>query len=223
MSQIKVKPENKTRTWADRIRFRVGETVKHNGASYVNLTGANSEPGVGSDWLMVGGSTVIYYEHVLTDATSINWNSANAFLEATAAVGDTRDITFVDTPGKYSLQFKQDATGGRKLTFSNAETISGLIDLEPEAISFIELYIESNTKSHIRIKGQQPVIGETPTGVIDGVNTTFTTAKPFATGKTSLYLNGIRQHLGDDYTEVGNGAVEFIIAPEVDDKIIIDY
>lgn len=33
------------------MRFRVGESCEHNAVSWINVTGGNSEPGIGSDWL----------------------------------------------------------------------------------------------------------------------------------------------------------------------------
>lgn len=38
------------------MRYRVGQPTIHNGQNWVNLTGANTEPGVGSDWKSIGAS-----------------------------------------------------------------------------------------------------------------------------------------------------------------------
>jgi hypothetical protein len=63
----------------------------------------------------------------------------------------------------------------------------------------------------------------TLTGVIDGVNTDFTTATQFLPGSTRLYRNGVRQKLGIDYIEDSTVGVIFIIAPVPTDILIIDY
>lgn len=70
------------------------------------------------------------------------------------------------------------------------------------------------------------VIGETPSGVVDGMNDTFTTFFTFKPGTTHLYLNGIRQKegVGFDYVEeVDNQTITFATAPILGDTLLIDY
>lgn len=50
MTQIVQKTENKNVIWNINLRARVGQTVTHNSIEYTNITGINTEPGVGSDW-----------------------------------------------------------------------------------------------------------------------------------------------------------------------------
>ena len=66
---------------------------------------------------------------------------------------------------------------------------------------------------------------ETPAGLVNGSNQIFTTASAFTTGKTMLYLNGMRQKLGagNDYTETGASEITFISTPQTGDELIIDY
>lgn len=42
--------ENKKVIWNSSLRPKVGDVVEYNGVFYTNLTGLNTEPGVGSDW-----------------------------------------------------------------------------------------------------------------------------------------------------------------------------
>ena len=65
-----------------------------------------------------------------------------------------------------------------------------------------------------------PVVGETPAGVINGSNATFTTSQPFQSGTTAVYLNGLRE---DFYSESGNSTVILGAPPTVGDKLRIDY
>lgn len=69
------------------------------------------------------------------------------------------------------------------------------------------------------------VIGESPTGTIDGVNTVFTTALPYESGKLFVYKNGQRLILGQDYTETtpGTGTYTYLFAPLVGDLLRNDY
>ncbi|RDY57724.1 hypothetical protein [Flagellimonas nanhaiensis] len=52
--RIKTKIENKTATWTAHSRPRVGSATIHNGFYWTNVTGINSEPGIGSDWINTG-------------------------------------------------------------------------------------------------------------------------------------------------------------------------
>jgi len=82
------------------------------------------------------------------------------------------------------------------------------------------------------------VRGETPTGLINDANTSFTTAADFINGSESVYFNGVRQTegVGSDYVRsesggVGTGydTITFAVAPrsrpgaKPDDSITIDY
>lgn len=73
----------------------------------------------------------------------------------------------------------------------------------------------------------QHIYNEVMTGTIDGSNTVFTTAVAFATGKLRVYLNGVRQILGDDYTVTGADEITFTFAPKAapgnPDIVTCDY
>ena len=65
-----------------------------------------------------------------------------------------------------------------------------------------------------------PVVGETPTGVKDGVNTVFTTASAFRADTTAVYLNGLREFY---YTETGASEITLEDAPHSSDTLRVDY
>jgi hypothetical protein len=69
------------------------------------------------------------------------------------------------------------------------------------------------------------VENEVPSGVIDGMNATFSTSQVFRAGTTRLYLNGVRQRTGAsfDYVESGSSNVVFSLAPKAGDTLLIDY
>lgn len=50
MSQLIVKANSKSGNWTQNRRYKVGQPTIHSGQNWINLTGANSEPGVGADW-----------------------------------------------------------------------------------------------------------------------------------------------------------------------------
>ncbi len=54
MSQLTAKTTVDSVAWSAKRRYKVGMNVSHAGGVWVNTTGKNSEPGVGSDWLSLG-------------------------------------------------------------------------------------------------------------------------------------------------------------------------
>lgn len=55
MSQQTSKTTVDSVIWSSFGRYKVGMNVSYNNSTWVNSTGKNSEPGVGSDWVSVGG------------------------------------------------------------------------------------------------------------------------------------------------------------------------
>lgn len=68
------------------------------------------------------------------------------------------------------------------------------------------------------------VTDETPSGTINGSNTTFTLANTPTAGTVRVYLNGVRQKsgAGNDYT-ITSATITFTTAPVSGDVIIVDY
>lgn len=66
------------------------------------------------------------------------------------------------------------------------------------------------------------VFGESLTGA-DGTETEFTTASPFLADSTAVYLNGLREFRGEEYTETGASTITFSDPPLSTDSIRVDY
>jgi len=64
-------------------------------------------------------------------------------------------------------------------------------------------------------------------GVIDGVNTDYRTTYEFRNNLTFVFKNGIKQSLGNDYSEIDNSIIRFTEPPKsdgmIDDLSIIYY
>lgn len=69
--------------------------------------------------------------------------------------------------------------------------------------------------------GVIPIYNEVPVGAINGINTSFTTLSPFEPGSTCVYVQGDRQQLGIDYSEVAPNTLLFAVAPP--DDLWVDY
>jgi hypothetical protein len=68
------------------------------------------------------------------------------------------------------------------------------------------------------------VTRETPTGTINGSNTTFTLANTPLSGTEMVFLNGILQDAGagNDYT-ISGGTITMLAAPATGDKLRVTY
>ena len=133
---------------------------------------------------------------------------------------------------------------------SKIETLEGEARLDAKAVKNLPEFIKSESKANfgfvirdvtagnnitidksdpnrpiISSSGSSLTVNETPAGLVNGTNKVFTTLTPFTTGKTMLYLNGMRQKLGagKDYTETGASEITFISTPQTGDELIIDY
>jgi hypothetical protein len=68
------------------------------------------------------------------------------------------------------------------------------------------------------------VVGEVPSGTVNGVNTTFTLANTPTTDSQRIIVNGIdlTEGIGQDYTISGD-TITFATAPETGDVLLVDY
>lgn len=67
---------NTSQSWNLKKRYKINEVVLYNGFNYQNLTGSNSEPGVGLDWLLLD---IFYQESRKQEYTgTVTWSGATA-------------------------------------------------------------------------------------------------------------------------------------------------
>jgi hypothetical protein len=68
------------------------------------------------------------------------------------------------------------------------------------------------------------IIRETPSGSINGSNTTFTLANTPVSGSEAVFLNGILQEpgAGNDYT-ISGGTITYLTAPLTGDRLRVNY
>lgn len=65
------------------------------------------------------------------------------------------------------------------------------------------------------------VLGEVPVGAVDGSNTDYTTAADF--DFLWVYLGGLRQSVGVDYTITGSNSFSFLSPPWAGAVLVVDY
>ena len=81
---------------------------------------------------------------------------------------------------------------------------------------------ELETSASGNIKLTDFITNETPSGSIDGSNTTFTLANTPESGTVTLYLNGLLIDPGDDYT-ISGATITMTTAPVTGDKLRANY
>jgi hypothetical protein len=59
------------------------------------------------------------------------------------------------------------------------------------------------------------IIDEDLTGVVNNINKVFTTSTSYLTGSVRVYVNGLRQRNGTDFTETGDKEITMDEAPNI--------
>lgn len=117
---------------------------------------------------------------------------------------------------------QQGATCALKIYVVNSPGTNGAHTIGTDTILWASL-----TDENEGVTLAQHIYNEVATGAIDNSNTVFTSAATFATDKLRVYLNGIRQILGDDYTVTGINEVTFTFPPKAapgnPDIVTFDY
>lgn len=67
------------------------------------------------------------------------------------------------------------------------------------------------------------VFGETPSGAVNGSNATFTTAQNFVAESVQVFINGVSQTNGVDYTTLGSTTITMNVSPVSGDYIRVNY
>lgn len=67
------------------------------------------------------------------------------------------------------------------------------------------------------------IVGEIPTGSINGINATYTSAYSFVPESIEIFVNGIQATKNVDYTTSGVSTIIFTYSPAVNDIIRLNY
>ena len=66
-------------------------------------------------------------------------------------------------------------------------------------------------------------VGEIPTGSINGINATYTSAYSFIPESLEIFVNGIQATKNIDYTTNGTNTINFTYSPASGDLLRINY
>lgn len=75
----------------------------------------------------------------------------------------------------------------------------------------------------LNTNGVTLVVGETPSGAINGVNATFTTAQSFNPDTVACFVNGIQATKNIDYTTSGTNTINFTYSLATGDILRVNY
>lgn len=171
--------------------------------------------------LTIDGVTVIAGDRVLVkDQTTVTENgiyvaAAGAWSRAADAAAGTGQLH-----GGQEVGVRTGTVNG-KSTFMLTGPDSDTVDVGTDTLVFEKI---SQTGA---VTAAGFIWNEDATGTVNGSNTVFTSASNFIATKIGVYVNGLRQNLGVDYTETDVNEVTLTVAPKGNpvqaDEIIFDY
>lgn len=90
-------------------------------------------------------------------------------------------------------------------------------------ITTIPQYITVQVGATVTTSSGSFVIGETPSGAVNGSNATFTTAQNFVPESVQVFVNGVSQTNAVDYTTSGTTTISLNVSPISGDYIRVNY
>ena len=99
----------------------------------------------------------------------------------------------------------------------DTENFGGIVRYDIDAL--INLFINANRGiSHTNL-----IYNEVPIGLINGVNSIFTSVNNFIPEKIEIYLNGFLQKIINDYQTIGTNTIQLNFSPNVGETLLINY
>lgn len=141
------------------------------------------------------------------------WDVGYSITNAGAGGGTVTDVTVTSANGFAGTV----ATSTTTPAITISTSVTGLLKGNGTAISAATVGTDYLASSSF-------VTRETPTGLVNGSNTTYTLANTPIAGTEHVYLNGILQEpaAGNDYT-ISGATITYLTAPVTGDKIRVTY
>ena len=158
---------------------------------------------------------------------SIYWVKASTDSEVSGYITDLQGVPYPlkDISGSGGIQSIVNSDGNITITGSDNK----VINLAPALLSIINSALQSgdNISELTNDVGyitdlEEKVVNEIPTGVLNGVNSTFTTQFGVKPDSEEVYVNGNRQKKPDDYNISGQ-IINLTFSPQSTESILIDY
>ena len=160
-------------------------------------------------------------------ADSVYWVKASPSSEVSGYITDLQGVPYPlkDLQGSGGITALTNTDGNLVITGANNK----VINIAPALLSVINSALQSggNISELINDVGyitdlEEKVVNEIPTGVLNGVNSTFTTQFGVKPDSEEVYINGNRQKKPDDYNISGQ-IINLTFSPQSTESILIDY
>jgi hypothetical protein len=176
---------------------------RSSGAVTVNMNG-------GSLLQTMAGSSFALFTLINNGTAAGTWDSAYS---SGGGSGTVTTVSVVSANGFAGTV----ANAGTTPAITISTTITGLLKGNGTAISAAVAGTDYMAPANF-------VVRETPSGTINGVNTTFTLANTPIAGTEMVFLNGILQEpgAGNDYT-ISGATITYLAAPLTNDRLKVTY
>ena len=160
-------------------------------------------------------------------ADSVYWVKASPSSDVSGYITDLQGVPYPlkDISGSVGIQSIVNTDNNLVITGTEDKTIN----ISPALLSIINSALQSggNISELINDVGyitdlEEKVVNEIPTGVLNGVNSTFTTQFGVKPDSEEVYVNGNRQKKPDDYNISGQ-IINLTFSPQSTESILIDY
>ena len=160
-------------------------------------------------------------------ADSVYWVKASPSSDVSGYITDLQGVPYPlkDLQGRGGITTLINTDGNLVITGANSK----VINIAPALLSIINSALQSggNISELINDVGyitdlEEKVVNEIPTGVLNGVNSTFTTQFGVKPDSEEVYVNGNRQKKTDDYNISGQ-IINLTFSPQSTESILIDY
>jgi len=206
---------------------KVALTTHISGVLPIANGGTNSSTALSGSSIMVSNGTAVIQGSAGTSTQVLHGNASGT--PTYAAVSLTADVSGILPIANGGLNLSAAPANGQ-LPIGNATgytlaTLTGTATVSvTNAAGSITLAVVTGSTGVVIATNF--IVGETPTGTVDGSNVTFTLANTPITGKQIVYVNGTRQNpgAGNDYT-ISTATLTFLTGaiPQTGDVILVDY
>lgn len=183
----------------DTIEIEVEQIVNDIGmslSSFVNTQGTTSSGGTGG-----GGTTATFVDRE-TPSGSVDSNNVTFTLGSTPVVGS--EHVFLD--GILQIEGTDYTISGSIVTFTFPPSTGSALRVSYRTSSGTFNFADR----------------ETPSGTVNGSNVTFTLAHTPTTGSEYVWMDGVLQSSGTDYT-ISSGTITFVSAPLTGAVLVVSY
>lgn len=167
----------------------------------ITLSGTQTIDGVS----VIAGDRVLVKNQTTASENGIYVCASGAWARSTDADSDAEV-----TSGMSTFISEGTAGAGKTYVLSTADPII----LGTTSLTFVQTGGAS----------QNFAVRETPSGAVNGVNTSFTLANTLVSGSEEVYLNGLLQEpgAGNDYT-ISGATITYLTAPVTGDRVRVSY